>query len=211
MNKWKKLTMPNFTDLTGLVSVASAATAVMLQLPGVTQLVHRRKALLSGAVLVVLLAPFGVMPFAAYLRGITGDLSITTLILSWCAMLRHCFGRVAVEPKQRLVLLGLIAFSAIVFYPMALGAGAYDPYRLGYGDPLFITVLLLFAFVAWLRGLLLISLCTASATLAWAVGWYESGNLLDYLLDPLLAVYALATFISFGLKRLFDLRREKPG
>jgi len=203
--------MPNFTDLTGLASVASAATAVMVQLPGVAKLLLRRKALLAGAALVLLLVPFGAMPFAAYLRGMTGDLSITTLILSWCAILRPCFGCVAVEPKHRLALLGLIALSAIVFYPMALGAGAYDPYRLGYGDPLFMTVLLLFAIVAWLRGFLLISLCIASATFAWAVGWYESGNLLDYLLDPFLAVYALATFISFGVKRLFDLRRDKTG
>jgi hypothetical protein len=203
--------MPDFTDLTGLASVASATTAVLLQLPGVAKLLLRRKALLAGAALVLLLAPFGAMPFAAYLRGMTGDLSITTLILSWCAILRPCFGCVAVEPKHRLALLGLIALSAIVFYPMALGVGTYDPYRLGYGEPIFIAVLFLFAIVACLRGLLLASLCIASATFAWAVGWYESGNLMDYLLDPFLAVYALATIIGFGAKSLFKLRRDKLG
>jgi hypothetical protein len=203
--------MPNFTDLTGLAGIASAATASTLLLPGILKLAKPRLAALLGTVFVLMLFPLGGLPLAAYLRGMTGDLSITTLILSWYAMFRPWFVCVPVEPKYRLALLGLIALSSLVLYPMALGVGEHDPYRLGYGEPLFIAVLFLFAIVAWLRGFLLISLCIASATFAWAVGWYESGNLMDYLLDPLLAVYALATIISFGVKTSFKLRRDNVG
>jgi hypothetical protein len=203
--------MPNFTDLTGLVSVASATGAAMLLLPGVKNLSKFRLALLLGAVFVLMLIPFGAIPPAAYLRGMTGDLSITTLILLWCAMLRPWFACVAVESSRRIALLVLIAFFALVLYPMALGVGAYDPYRLGYGSPFFVALLLLLALVAWLRKYSLIALCIASATLAWAIGWYESDNLWDYLLDPFLAVYAMAAAISCGMRAMIRSQRDSLG
>jgi hypothetical protein len=200
--------MPHFTDLTGLASIASVAVAALLLLPGIAKLARPRQALLLGAAFVLMLIPFGGIPLAAYVRGVTGDLSITTLILLWCAMLRPWFGCVAVETKHRLALLILIALAALMLYPMALGVGAYDPYRLGYGNPQFVVVPLLIALTAWFRKSSLIALCIALAILAWAVGWYESDNLWDYLLDPFVAIYALAAIISYGAKTLIESRRD---
>jgi hypothetical protein len=194
--------MPNFTDLTGLASVASATAASVLLLPGIATLTKPRLALLPGVVFVLMLIPFGGMPLAADVRGVTGDLSITTMVLLWCALLRPWCSCFTVEAKQRHALLVLIAFAALVLYPMALGASAYDPYRLGYGDPLFIVALLLIALVAWLRKSTLIVLCIAFATLAWATGWYESGNLWDYLLDPFVSTYTLVAITLSGVKAL---------
>src|SRR5450759_3114870 len=134
--------MPNFTDLTGLASVASATAASLLLLPGIARLTKPRLALLMGAVFVLMLIPLGAMPLAAYVRGVTGDLSITTLVLLWCALLRPCYGCVAVEAKHRLALLILIALADLALYPMALGVGAFDPYRLGNGNPQFVAMLL---------------------------------------------------------------------
>lgn len=202
--------MPHFTDLTGLASIASATAATVLLSPVIAKLAKPRLALLLAAVFVLMLIPLGGMPFAAYARGMTGDLSITTLIMLWCALLRPWCGCVMVEPKHRFALLALIALAAFALYPMGLGAGAFDPYRLGYGNPQFIVVLLLLAFVAWFRKYSLIALCIALAILAWAVGWYESGNLWDYLLDPFVAIYAVATIISCGVKALFKSQRESP-
>jgi hypothetical protein len=122
--------MPHFTDLTGLAGIASATAAAVL-LPGMPKLVKTRLAWLPLAVFVLMLIPFRGMPLAAYVRGVTGDLSITTLVLVWCALSRPCRDRIAVEPKHRLGLLAMIALAALALYPMALGVGAYDPYRLG--------------------------------------------------------------------------------
>jgi hypothetical protein len=201
--------MPNFTDLTGLASVANATAASLLLLPGIARLIKPRLALLLGAVFVLMLIPFSGMPLAAYVRGVTGDLSITTLVLLWCAMLRPWCGCVAVEAKHRLALLILIALAALALYPMALGVGAFDPYRLGNGNPQFVAMLLLLALVAWFWKSSLIALCIAFATLAWAVGWYESDNLWDYLLDPFLSIYALAAIIIRGVKTLLKLQRDR--
>lgn len=194
--------MPHYTDLTGMASVASGTAASLLLLPGIARLTKPRLAILMVAVFVLSLIPFGTMPIAAYARGVTGDLSITTLVLLWCALLRPWCGCVTVEAKHRRALLILIALAALALYPMALGVGAYDPYRLGYGDPLFVSALLLLALAAWFWKATLIALCIALATLAWAVGWYESNNLWDYLLDPFVSIYALCAIIIQAVKRL---------
>jgi hypothetical protein len=197
--------MPNITDLTGLAGVACATAAAVQLLPGIGKLTRLRLALLQGAVFALVLIPFDAMPFAAYLRGMTGDLSITTLVLLCCAMLRPWCG--TVQTGHRLALLGLIALASIVFYPMALGVGAYDPYQLGYGNWPFVAVLLLLALATWLRGYTMITLCIALGTLAWAVGWYESDNLWDYLIDPFAAIYALTAIMIFCVKTLMKLKR----
>ncbi len=194
--------MPNFTDLTGLASLASATTASLLLLPGIARLIRLHLAILLASVFVLMLIPFGGMPVAAYIRGMTGDLSITALILLWCTLLRPWCDCFEAQARHRSALLVLIACTALVFYPMALGAGMLDPYRLGYGDPQFITVLLLLALAAWLRKSALVVLCIAFATFAWAIGWYESDNLWDYLLDPFVSIYALFTIATRAIQEL---------
>jgi len=199
--------MANFTDMTGLAGVAVAAAAAVLLLPGIARLAKSRLAVLQGAVFVLMLIPLGDMPAAAYLRGMTGDLSMTTLVLLGCAMLRPW--SVCAADGQRFALLSLIALVALAFYPMALGVGAYDPYHLGYGSVQFVAVLLLLALAAWLRGYAVIVLCIALATLAWASGWYESGNLWDYLIDPFVAIYALAAIMNFCIGTLLKVVRGR--
>lgn len=205
--------MANFTDLTGLTGVACAIAASLSLLPRIagpstmpgTGLGKTRLAILLAAVFVLSLIPFATLPIAGYVRGITGDLSITTLALLGCALLRPWCACAASGKEQRTALLMLIALLALALYPMALGIGAFDPYRLGYGDPLFVAALLLIALLAWSRKLDLIALCIALATLAWSAGWYESDNLWDYLLDPFVAVYALAAILICGVKTLLKL------
>lgn len=193
--------MLNLTDLTGLVSIASAASAFMLLLPGMAGIAKPRLALLLAAVFALTLIPFGEMPLAAYVRGVTGDLSITTLALLWCALLQPWLDKSVQHNKQsRHTLLILIALAALVLYPMALGVGAFDPYRLGYSNPLFVAALLMIAVTAWFNRFYLVALCITLATLAWSLGWYESDNLWDYLLDPFVAIYALAVVIARAAK-----------
>jgi hypothetical protein len=208
--------MPSFTDISGLAGVASAAVASLQLLPGFARRTTMLRtgisklylAILMGTLFVLMFAPFGGMPLAAYIRGMTGDLSITTLVLLWCALLRPWGACVTVKAKHRSALLILIALSASVFYPMALGIGTFDPYRLGYGSPQFVVVLLLLALFAWYRKSDLMTMCIAFATLAWSTGWYESGNLWDYLLDPFVSVYAVLASLFLGIKMCKKLRLD---
>ena len=200
--------MPNFTDLTGLASVASAGAAAVLLLPEIARLSRSRLAVLQGIVFVLMLIPLGGIAMAAYLRGATGDLSITTLVLIGCALLRPGFACVGNETSNRRSLLTLVVLIALLFYPLSMGLTAFDPYRLGYGDPQFVAALLLAALAAWFWKHHLIASCISLATLAWATGWYESGNLWDYLLDPFLSIYALAAIMIQVVKALMQKCRS---
>lgn len=199
--------MPHLTDLTGLASVASAMTASLLLFPSIAQLPKQRLAKWLGGCFVLMLIPIGGLPLAGYLRGATGDLSITTQVLLWSALLTPWLANVHIEAGARRSLLILIAAAAVFFYPPALGLGMFDPYRIGYGDPLFVTALLLIALLAWFYKRQPITLCIALATLAWSLGWHESDNLWDYLLDPFLAIYALGAVALYAAKKLFERLR----
>ena len=124
------------------------------------------------------------LPLSAYVRGVTGDLSIVTLLLLWSSML----------PSVKKTSLGFkvpLALIAIAFYPLALGFGMMDPYAWGYGSIGLLIAVVLFAIICglagWTKGVWILSF----AIIAWAAHWHESANLWDYLLDPFLAIWAL--------------------
>lgn len=200
--------MPHLTDLTGLASVASAMTASLLLFPRIARLPRQQLAKWLGGCLVLVLVPLGGLPLAGYVRGATGDLSITTQVLLWSALLTPWLENVHIEAGARRSLLMLVAAAAVFLYPLALGLGMHDPYRIGYGDPLFVTALLLLALLAWFYQRQPITLSIALATLAWSLGWHESDNLWDYLLDPFLAIYALSAVVLHALKQQIKRLRQ---
>lgn len=201
--------MINFTDMTGLASSAVAITAMAVRLPGIARLQKTHFMLLVCAIAIVVLIPFGGLPIAAYVRGWMGDLSITSLVLLARVILKPLFGWTTSDVKTTTALLILIVLAAVGLYPMALGIGYFDPYRLGYGNPWFICGLLLIALTACFRQFPVIAFTIALAVLAWGVGWYESTNLWDYLIDPLVAIYAICTLVGQGMHVLLKLRQGK--
>ncbi len=197
-----------FADLAGLAGNALAIAAVCLLVPGAARLGRARLALLMGTVFVAALIPVDGLPAAAYLRGAIGDLSIPSLLLLSGAVGRQMRARDATEMSGppwsrdggRLGLLVLIVLGALALYPVALGWGSFDSYRLGYGDPWFLSVLLAVALAGLWRAPA-VALAVALAVLAWAAGWYESPNLWDYLLDPLVTVYAVGALATRRLSK----------
>ena len=68
------------------------------------------------------------LPLAAYIRGVTGELSITSMLLLWVTYF---------SPKEIHIPAAMkvwIALVALAFYPLALGIGMLDPYAWGYGS-----------------------------------------------------------------------------
>ncbi|MGC2458859.1 MAG: hypothetical protein WA435_12785 [Gallionellaceae bacterium] len=207
-----------YADMTGLASDAIAIAVAAVMLPGVAGIAQPYRIALAALVAAVLLIPLGNLPPAAYLRGAIGDLSITSQLLLLMAILRPMYvwplsGELhAPSPSGgglgwgneggKYTLLSLIALAALGLYPMALGIGSFDPYRLGYGDPWFLGSLLVISVLAYFRRLWLPVCVIVLAVLAWTAGWYESTNLWDYLLDPLLAVYAIGVLLRQGARIL---------
>jgi len=196
--------MNNLMQTLALVEMSITCAVVIVML--LQKMSPQSFPFLAKLLLVLILAnlffwPLGLgmeLPLSAYVRGVTGDLSIVTMLLLWTALL------LASKPVP-LVFKFALVFVAIGFYPFALGLGMIDPYAWGYGSiPFFIAVLffaLLCGLANWSKGVWIIAI----AILAWAAHWHESANLWDYLLDPFLAIWALVAI--FGA--LFRKRREK--
>jgi hypothetical protein len=174
----------------------------VLGLAAVATLIHRWRLPLRARYAVMLAAtfalfiPFGDLPAAAYLRGATGDVSVTTLILAGSACIARLTGKALIEPRDRWVLYSLLALAAAFLYPFALGWTQFDPYALGYGSVGFVTAVLLVTLAAWRAKLYAIVFIVIAAALAYLAGAYESRNLWDYLIDPLVSVYALIRLLA---------------
>ncbi|MEY4496216.1 MAG: hypothetical protein RL744_1280 [Pseudomonadota bacterium] len=138
------------------------------------------------------------LPLSAYVRGVTGELSIVTMLLLWSSIL-------PTTKKTPLGFKASLALIAIAFYPLALGLGMVDPYAWGYGSIALLISVILFAIVCglagWNKGVWIISF----AIIAWSAHWHESTNLWDYLLDPFLAIWALIAIPN----AIYRKRREK--
>ncbi|MBU3582314.1 hypothetical protein ICN19_09870 [Polynucleobacter sp. AP-Capit-er-40B-B4] len=138
------------------------------------------------------------LPLAAYVRGVTGDLSIVLTLFLWSSLLPS-------SKPTPLAFKFAIAIVSFCFYPFALGLGMIDPYAWGYGSISFFISVLVCALVCglanWTKGVWIIAI----AIIAWAAHWHESSNLWDYLLDPFLAIWALIAFVG----KLYRRRRDK--
>ncbi len=197
-----------FTDMTGIASSAVAMIAMAVMLPGISRIPKSYRIGLACAVAIASLAPLGGLPLAAYVRGVIGDLSIASLLLLLSAILNRASGWQPFDAQARFALLLLFALAALGLYPLALGMGYFDPYRLGYGEPWLMGVLLAVALAAGFRQLPAIALVIALAVFAWSIGWYESTNLWDYLLDPLLAIYAVGALTKRGTQMLMKRQQQ---
>jgi len=174
----------------GLLGLAAVATAIRLRrLP-----VRARYAVMLAAALAVFV-PIGELSIAACVRGVTGDLSMSTLVLAGAACFAQLTGRTLIGLRDRQALCWLLALAAAFLYPFALGWTRFDPYALGYGSIAFLTALLVITLAAWWARLHVIVLVVIAAALAYLVGAYESRNLWDYLIDPLASVYALVRLL----------------
>ena len=190
----------------GVLVLAVVATLLRLQRfpPGA-----RITVMLAGAFAVF--ATFGDLSAAAYVRGVTGDLSATTLVLAGAACVARLTGRAVIESRELRALFFLVVAAAAFLYPFALGWTRFDSYALGYGSIEFVTVLLLVTLAAWRLRRNVVVLVVVVAALAYCIGAYESRNLWDYLIDPLAALYALVWLLADARRRSREVAAARAG
>ncbi len=190
------------TDLSGLVGAAVVIAALAMGMGRAAGLRRSGLVLLGVASAALALAPIAALPLAGSLRGVTGDLSVTAFVLLVRFVLRPVFGWEPLEARTRFALQCLVTAGGLVLYPLALGLGLWDPYRLGYGEPLFLAVLLALAVATLVVDLALVTACLSLGVLAWSLGAYESRNLWDYLLDPLVFGWGLSALVLRSARAL---------
>jgi hypothetical protein len=202
--------MITFTNLTGLASIVTMIATMAMLLFRLLRIPQPYLSILTFVVafIVCIPIPFGGLPPAAYVRGIVGDLSITSQVLLTLTLLKFLVGWQPFQNRERTFLWSIILLAALALYPLALGIGYVDPYRLGFGNVWFLAALFFITLAAYLKRYYLIALCIALAVLAWSVGWNEANNLWDYLLDPFVAIYAVGALVKFGFCSLLQLREK---
>jgi len=179
----------------GLLGLAAVATAIRLRrLP-----LRARYAVMLAAALAVFV-PIGGLSIAACVRSVTGDLSAATLVLAGAGCIAQLTGRTLIGHRDKQALCWLLALAAAFLYPFALGWTRFDPYALGFGSVEFITALLLMTLAAWWARWYVTVFIVVAAALAYLAGAYESRNLWDYVIDPLVSIYAVAWLLA-GVRR----------
>jgi len=135
------------------------------------------------------------LTFAQWLRSVVGDLSVLSLVIFSNILAQRLFNLKLLEASARNTLLAGVALVGVVFYPLALGVSAFDPYRLGYAPVLMSAVLSIFSIYAWLKINRLLAIILLLPLLAFNLHLLESSNLWDYLIDPILLIYALTQLL----------------
>lgn len=145
---------------------------------------HRLWVLVAMATLWI---PLGDLPLWRYVLGFTGEFTPATWLLFfvWLGFPAQCRQWRHTElPMHRRI--GLLT-GMVLFYVLALGSGAFDPYAYGYQP--WALLGLLAAWVAW-RGRVApgLTLLLALDLTAYGLHALGSDNLWDYLFDPILMI-----------------------
>ena len=183
---------PLFTGLSvALLCVAWAS--LLLPLARLTLAI--RLILITAIILLVMLPLIGNPGWYA-VRGIFGDSSITALLFYIAFILQQHFSWQLYRPAELVLLRRLLAVTALLLYPLALGLSRFDSYSLGYANLWFLAILFIMALLFWWRRYYFLATSITVSVVAWSLQLLESGNLWDYLLDPVFVVLLLLTYMQ---------------
>ena len=193
----------NVTDITAVY--ATCVQALLLGVFAVLLFDRFVATLWRRFALAAMVGAAAMVPFASgasfmyFSRGLLGDPSVSTVLLLLAALFR--------APRESRPVPAFIPWWVMILgvplYSTALGAGGFDLYEWGYGGHKLLPVLLLVVAINWRRYPALAGVL-GLGMLAWHFRLLESTNLWDYLLDPMLFVWALWQLV------LAMLRRFKP-
>ncbi|MGC4010585.1 MAG: hypothetical protein QM805_17340 [Pseudomonas sp.] len=175
------------------------------------------QALKLAMALAVTFIPIDGLPLAIIVRSFTHDLSTSLLVLLAGFTLAR-LGMVQVRAPQVRDLLLAFALLALVLYPASLGLSYLDPFRWGYEPTWLLLAMAVLTLAFLLRGNGLGAATLLLATLAYALRGDGSGNYWNYLIDPLLALFAWVFSLSWAARALlrracmlFAGERNAPG
>jgi hypothetical protein len=153
------------------------------------------------------IVPIGGLPVGRWLHGFNAAFSIPFVAL----LLDHAAAPLAGRPfldqaaKRAAVWFGVV--SGLLLYPAALGWGPFDPYELGWRSPgVAAAAAVVGAGLALMGNAFGIVLLVAGGL--WQIGWLESDNAWDYLVDPIYCLASAANLIAGWLARWPSARRH---
>jgi hypothetical protein len=158
---------------------------------------RKRRIAVFMLLVLCMLVPVNALTVAQWLRSVVGDLSVITFAVLLNILLKRLKNINIINELSLAVLLLGIALAGVVFYPLALGLGTLDPYRFGFAPVGMSLLLALLSAASWLRGLRDLAVVLLLPLLAFNLHLLESVNLWDYLLDPVLVIYAVVQSAAY--------------
>ena len=147
------------------------------------------------ASLFLLLFPVVTEPLVIYLRGFTGDFSVAMLLLSAATIGSILVQKDIIASHDKKFFYLMITLMSLVLYPPSLGWGRVDTYQLGYSFWLVEWVLVALGLLAFSLRAPLTVVWIATALISYQLSLFESRNLWDYLIDPIVSVIAISSSI----------------
>ena len=137
-----------------------------------------------------MLIPVHGLSLFMYVWSIISDLSLTskTYLVAW--LLYRLGGPVVMDMKEVGKVMRGVTIIGLLFYPLSLGLSSFDPYSTGYSASILIVLTVVLLVYGMRKGYLVLSASMLLALWAYLLGLMESDNLFDYLLDPMLFLYA---------------------
>ena len=185
----------------------SAAASVLLKLREHKPAVKIVVALLCA---VLLLIPIDGLFIFEYFISLVGHLSITTIVLLAAHLFEQPAKRRVIKASDKLVTYATIVAASVILYPTAYGLFRFDAYDLGFGSSAFIAALMLLAILITILRRNLTSLIIVVSVLAYSLHLLPSNNLWDYLIDPLVAIYAIVRTMILLFQKIIKPLRGSP-
>jgi hypothetical protein len=143
------------------------------------------------------LLPIGQLTLMQHWASFCGHLSLT--LIAW-SLLRWWARKPLVNVTDRWALL-LVLIDLMLFFVLAMGVSAFDPYRVGFTQPYAVVIVtVVFAAVSLLLRYYHTAITMVIALFAYALNLLPSDNLWDYLFDPILLLVVLTQTLSVWLR-----------
>ena len=143
----------------------------------------------------ILMIPLAGLPLARVLAAVMDHWSVPLLALLAAGVSKTFFGAELLRREDRRAMWVFGVVAGVVFYPLALGIGSVDPFAYGWHfGPLFVLVGCT-AMLLQLRGNRF-GVVLLLAFFAWLAGVAESGNLWDYLTDPVFFFVSVGALVK---------------
>lgn len=163
-----------------------------------------RMAIGVAIVSLAMLIPVHGLSLFIYVWSIIGDLSLTSKVFMIAWLLYRTGGPVLTDMKEIRFVLRAVSVIGLAFYPMALGLTPFDPYSAGYSASILVIWTIVAATYGLRKGYSMLAAAMLASLWVYLLGGMESDNLFDYLLDPVLFLYAL----SFSCATLLQNRKR---
>lgn len=172
---------------------------------------ERRSRSIQAAVfallIVVALIPIDKLNGSQHFLTIAGHLSFTSMCLLGAFIVGKFSGSVLWKRGEKQLMLPAVLVCGILIYLAAFGVVTFDLYQLGYSSVSLIAALTVAAVAAAVARFNILFSVLVSAAAGFQLHLLHSHNIWDYLVDPLLVIYAAA---SLSIAAVGSIKRGRP-